>query len=188
MEWNLMELSLREKCKSSASEQDGVTLIEMMIAMVVLAVGILGAMSLVITAISGDGRSKQQSNSTALTQMVTERIMAVAASNNATVTIADCTGTIYNVSTTGSSSGTGASLTSSGDVDFTQATVANYYMPYTDCATLYRQATYDVRWNIKTLSSYAKLLTVSARLRSVGSNARVYAPQVTIRTVVGQGT
>jgi prepilin-type N-terminal cleavage/methylation domain-containing protein len=164
MEWNLMELSLREKCKSSASEQDGVTLIEMMIAMVVLAVGILGAMSLVITAISGDGRSKQQSNS------------------------ADCTGTIYNVSTTGSSSGTGASLTSSGDVDFTQATVANYYMPYTDCATLYRQATYDVRWNIKTLSSYAKLLTVSARLRSVGSNARVYAPQVTIRTVVGQGT
>lgn len=73
-------------------------------------------------------------------------------------------------------------------MDFTGATVTNYYMPYTDCATLNRQATYDVRWNIKTLSSYTKLLTVSARLRSVGSNARVYAPQVTIRTVVGQGT
>jgi Tfp pilus assembly protein PilV len=183
-----MGLSLRRKRTGAENPEAGISLIEMMIAMFILAVGILGSMSLVITAISGDGRSKQQSNSTALTQMVAERIMAVAASNNLTVTITDCTGTAYNVSTTGSSSGAGAPLTTTGSVDFTQATVSSYYMPYADCATAGRQAIYDVRWNIQTLTAYTKLLTVSGRLKSNGNSGTLFAPVVTIRTIVGQGT
>lgn len=81
-------------------------------------------------------------------------------------------------------------LTASGDVDFIQATVANYQMSYTDCDTLGRQAIYDVRWNIHAIpnTTYAKLLTVSAQLRSVGTNRLVFAPLTTIRTIVGQGT
>jgi prepilin-type N-terminal cleavage/methylation domain-containing protein len=183
-----MGLILRQKRTRAANQQAGVSLIEMIIAMFVLAIGILGSMSLVITAISGDGRSKQQSNSTALTQMVAERIMAVAASNNITVTITDCTGTAYNVNTTGGSTGAGAPLTTSGSVDFTQATVSNYAMTYADCATAGRQAIYDVRWNIKTLTAYTKLLTISARLKTGGNSGTLFAPVVTIRTVVGQGT
>ena len=169
----------------------GSTIIELMIAMFVLAVGILASMSLVIVAINGDFRSKQQSNSTALAQMVTEKIMSIPAFSSPTLTLTDCTNANYNVSTTGSAAGAGAALTSSGDVDFTQAAVANYNMPYTDCATLGRQATYDVRWNIKTLSTYTKLLTVSARLRTTATRATggaVFAPVVTVRTIVGQGT
>jgi hypothetical protein len=116
--------------------------------------------------------------------MVTERIMAVPANNSTVVTITDCTNTNYNVSTGAG----GAPLTGSGDVDFTQATVANYNMSYTDCGTQGRQATYDVRWNIQASSGFAKLLTVSARLKGGGPTRFSYSPPVTIRTVIGMGT
>src|SRR5579872_5016012 len=136
-----MGLIMRNRRKQFASKQDGLTLIELMIAMVVLAVGILASMSLVIVAINGDFRSRQQSNSTALAQMVTEKIMSIPAYQSPTLVLTDCTGTNYNVSTTGStaSAGAGAPLTAAGDVDYTQSAVANYNMPYVDCATLGRQ-------------------------------------------------
>ena len=181
----------RKQNSGAAGNQEGLTIIELLIAMIVLAVGILGSMSLVIMAINGDFRSKQQSNSTALAQMVTEKIMSIPAFQNPTLTITDCTNTNYSVSTTGSSTGAGAALTSSGDVDYTQAKVTDYNMAYTDCGTANRQMTYDVRWNIKTISTYAKLLTVSARLNSVSNGATsgaVFGPVVTIKTIVGQGT
>lgn len=188
-----MELIRRKKKSCAANSQDGLSIIELMIAMVVLAVGILGSMSLVVMAINGDFRSKQQSNSTAMAQMVTEKIMSIPAWNNATLTITDCIPANYSVSTTGSTTGAGAPLTSSGDVDYTQAKVANYNMAYTDCGTANRQMTYDVRWNIKTIANdpYIKILTVSARLNSVTNGATsgsVFGPVVTIKTIVGQGT
>jgi len=188
MEWSIMELMWRKKKPSrSAAKQDGLTIIELMIAMVVLAVGILASMSLVVMAINGNFRSKQQSNSIALAQMVTEKIMSIPAYTNPTLTLTDCTGTNFNIATAAG----GGALTSSGDVDYTQAKVTNYNMPYTDCGTANRQMTYDVRWRIDTLSSYSKLLTVSARLNSVTNGATsggVFGPVVTIKTVVWQGT
>jgi Tfp pilus assembly protein PilV len=193
MEWSIMELIRRKNNSRVAHNQEGLTIIELLIAMVVLAVGILGSMSLVIMAINGDFRSKQQSNSTALAQMVTEKIMSIPAWASPTLIITDCTTANYSVSTTGSLTGAGAALTSSGDVDFTQAKVPNYNMAYTDCGTANRQMTYDVRWNIKTIANdpYVKVLTVSARLNSVTNGATtgaVFAPVVTIKTLVGQGT
>jgi len=186
-----MELIRRKKNSHAGDKQDGLTIIELMIAMVVLAVGILASMSLVIMAINGNFRSKQQSNSTALAQMVTEKIMSIPAFQNPTLTLTDCTPTDHSVSTTGSTTGAGAALTTSGDVDYTQAKVANYNMAYTDCGTAGRQMVYDVRWNIKTISTYAKLLTVSARLNNVSAGATSgskFGPVVTIHTIVGQGT
>jgi prepilin-type N-terminal cleavage/methylation domain-containing protein len=175
----------RLRCsRSVAREQQGMTIIELMIAMVVLAVGILASMNLVAVAMATNARSRQQSNSTALAQMVTERIMAIPATSNAVLTITDCANPPFNVNTAAG----GAPLAASGDVDFTQGTVANYNMPYTDCATQGRQAIYDVRWNVQQISNSAKLLTVSARLRGVGRSGLVYAPIVTIRTIVGLGT
>jgi type IV pilus assembly protein PilV len=195
MEWSIMELMRRNKNRRAANNQEGLTIIELMIAMFVLAVGILGSMSLVIMAINGDFRSKQESNSTALAQMVTEKIMSIPAWNNSPLTITDCIPTDHSVSTTGSSTlaGAGAALTSSGDVDYTQAKVTNYNMAYTDCGTQNREMTYDVRWNIKTIAnnSYIKVLTVSARLNTVRNGATsgsVFGPVVTIKTIVGQGT
>jgi Tfp pilus assembly protein PilV len=186
-----MELISRKPYSRTADQQDGLTIVELMIAMFVLAVGILASMSLVIMAINGDFRSKQQSNSTALAQMVTEKIMSIPAYTNPTLTLTDCTPTDHSVSTTGSTTGAGAALTTSGDVDYTQAKVANYNMAYTDCGTAGRQMVYDVRWNIKTINTYTKLLTVSARLNNVsagGTSGSKFGPVVTINTIVGQGT
>jgi prepilin-type N-terminal cleavage/methylation domain-containing protein len=187
MEWCLMGLILHRKRNSAARPQSGMTMIELMIAMVVLAVGIVGSMALVVRAIGGDAASKQLTNSTAVAQMVTERIMAVPANTNTILTITDCTNTVYNVNTNPG----GPAVTSSGDLDFTASTMAGYYMPYTDCGTANRAAAWDVRWNIAAIagsSGYAKILTVSAQLKSAGNNRMVFAPVVTIRTIIGQGT
>lgn len=182
-----MALIIGNKHSCAARKQDGLTIIELMLAMVILAVGILASMSLVIMAINGDFRSKQQSNSIALAQMVTEKIMSIPAWTNPTLNLTDCTGTNFSVNTAAG----GATLTSSGDVDYTQAKVANYNMAYTDCGSANRQLTYDVRWKIVTLTTYTKLLTVSARLTSVTTgttSGSVFGPVVTINTVIGQGT
>ncbi len=181
-----MAMIFYNKNNSTSRRQGGMTLLELMIAMVVLAVGVIGSMALVLRAIAGDAVSKQTSNSTALAQMATERIMAIPASTNTIVTITDCNNTSFNVST----SVGGAALTASGDIDFTQAAVANYNMSYADCDTLGRQAIYDVRWNIAAIpnSTYVKRLTVSAQLKAAGNNRIYFAPLTTVRTMVGQGT
>jgi prepilin-type N-terminal cleavage/methylation domain-containing protein len=169
------------------SQQGGMTLIELMIAMVVLAVGIVGSMALVVRAIGGDAWSKQLSNSTVLAQAVTERIMAIPAQTNTILTITDCTNTVSNVSTTPG----GSALNSGGEIDYSQAAVANYQMLYTDCDTNGHQATYDVRWNVQAVANSngnVKLLTVSSQLKNAGTNRMVFAPEATVRTIIGQGT
>ena len=179
-----MELIAGEKMNRTRAKENGMSLIEMMIAMFVLLMGILGNLALLSTAIAGNNRSKQQSNSTAIAQMVTEKIMSIPASTSPTLTITDCTNTANSVSTAPG----GSPLLSSGDVDFTAATVANYSMSYTDCGTQGRFIVYDVRWNIQSLTSYDKLVTVSAKMQSTGTDARLFSLPLSIRTVVGQGT
>jgi len=160
------------------------TLIELMIAMVVLLVGAVASMSLVALSIGGNSRNRQQSNSTAISQMVTEKISSVKASTSPILTITDC---LANSTTVYTAAG-GSPLTSSGDVDFTSAAVANYQMLYTDCGTGGRQVTYDVRWNVQQLTPYVKFLTVSAKMQNAGGDLKYFALPVTIRTLVGQGT
>lgn len=167
-----------------ARKERGTSLIELMIAMTVLAIGVVGIMPVVGVAMAGNNRSRQQSNSTALAQMVTEKISSVTASNSPTLTITDCAG---NSSTLATAAG-GSPLTSSGDVDYTQAAVSNYQMSYTDCAVGGMQFTYDVRWNITQPSTYTKLVTVSARLQTAGGSPKFFALPVTVRTLTGQGT
>lgn len=175
------------KQNPTAAQQGGMTLIELMIAMVVLAVGIIGSMGLIIRAIGGDAWSKQLSNSTVLAETVTERFMAIPSATNTIVTITDCAGNVSNVST----SVGGSTVNSNGDIDYTQAAITNYRMLYTDCDTNGHQAIYDVRWNVQAIANsngYVKLLTVSSQLKNAGNNRMVYAPVATVRTIVGQGT
>jgi len=182
-----MGMMRRTKKDKTSGQESGLTLIELMIAMVVLAVGILGSMGLIIRAIGGDAWSKQLSNSTVLAQAITERIMAIPAASNAPVTIADCTGNFAPVNTAPG----GAAVTANGEVDFAAAAVANYQMLYTDCNTNGRQSIYDVRWNVTAVNNslgFVKLLTVSAQLKHTGNNAVAFAPVATVRTIIGQGT
>lgn len=164
------------------------SLIELMIAMVVLLVGLMGSLALVATAVQNNGRSRQQGNSTVVAQMITEKISSVTAALSPLLVVTDCVGNNFNVST----SAGGSVVNAQGDIDFTQAPVAQYQMLYTDCGTLGRQFTYDIRWNIQQPTANVKILTVTAQKLNVnvGNNwdLRNVSFPVTIRTLIGQGT
>lgn len=182
-------MEIKHRRKKATRNESGMSLVELMIAMVVLLVGLVGSLALVATSVGNNGRSRQQGNSTIVAQLITEKISSVKATTSPLLTVTDCAGNIFNVSTTAPG---GSPLTAQGDVDFTQAPVAGYQMLYTDCGTAGRQFTYDVRWNIQQPTPYVKFLTVTAEKANVNVGARwdlryVSFP-VTIRTLVGQGT
>jgi prepilin-type N-terminal cleavage/methylation domain-containing protein len=180
-----MELTNRK----ARSRQRGMSLIELMIASLVLMVGVLGCAALIPMAIGTNSKNRQQSNSTVIAQMTMERMMSLPV-GTATSTITDCAGTASTINTAGSTAGTGATLLSSGAVDFSQTpgtagAPAGYYLLYTTCGTAGRVSTYDVRWNIQTPSAYVKLVTVSAKLKGSNSNQVLFSLPVTIRSMVG---
>jgi prepilin-type N-terminal cleavage/methylation domain-containing protein len=178
-----MELT-RSKSQRAFKKERGMTLIELMIAMVVLLVGIVGSMALIAYAIGGNGRSRQQSNATVIAQMISEKISSQKASLSNNLTVTDCTGT----STTIYTAAGGGALNSSGDVDMTAAAVTGYQMYYTDCGTSGRQMIYDVRWNITQPTTYTKLVIVTAKMKGAGTDIKVFSLPVSVRTLIGQGT
>lgn len=179
-----MELALSRK-KAAARNQQGMTLIELMIAMVVLLVGVVGSMSLVALSIGDNGRNRQQSNSATLVQMVTEKLSSINASTTTTLQITDCTGATFTLNTAAG----GANLLASGDADYTQSPApTGYSMVYTECGTSGRQVTYDVRWNVQVVSPYVKSLTISSKQLKAGTDIKYFALPVTFHTLMGQGT
>lgn len=182
-------MEIKQRRKNVTRNESGMSLIELMIAMVVLLVGLVGSLALVATSVGNNGRSRQQGNATIVAQLVTEKISSVKATTSPLLTVIDCAGNNFNVSTTAPG---GSPLTAQGDVDFTQAPVPGYQLLYTDCGTAGRQFTYDVRWNIQQPTTNVKFLTVTAQKANVNVGARwdlryVSLP-VTIRTLIGQGT
>jgi hypothetical protein len=176
-----MELKQRNK----RSKQRGTSLIELMIACLVLMVGVAGVVSLIPIAIGANSRNRQQSNSTVISQMVMEKILSVPAGAPTVLTISDCTPTAFNINTNGG----GAPLLASGDVNFTGAAPAGYGMLYTACGPAGGgQSVYDVRWNVQAPSAYVKLITVSARLKGSGTNLNLFSLPVTIRSMAGSGS
>jgi Tfp pilus assembly protein PilV len=181
-----MELTMKTK----RSSQRGMSLIELMIASFVLIVGVLGCAVLIPIAIGTNSRNRQQSNSTVIAQMTMEKILSQAASSSTSLTITDCAGTANTINVTGSTGGSGATVLSTGSIDFSVAqgsagAPAGYYMSYTSCGTGGRQSTYDVRWNLQTPSNNVKLITVSAKLKGSGTNAILFSLPVTIRSMGG---
>lgn len=160
--------------------QRGMSLMELLIAIVVLTVGVAGCVAAIPFAIKTNFSNRQQSNSTVLAQMVMERLLGTP-SSAASTSITDCAGTANTINTTGSAGGgSGASLVS-GAVDYSQTAVAGYSMNYTTCGSNGQQMVYDVRWNIQTPTGNVKLLTVSAKLKRAGTLP------ATIRSMIGTG-
>src|SRR5216683_2619240 len=183
MERFIMEVKHRKYKKTFRNER-GMSLIELMIAMVVLLVGIVGSMALIAYAIGGNGRSRQQSNATVIAQMISEKISSQKASLSNSLSVYDCTGTASAVYTAAG----GGALNSSGDVDMTAAAVTGYQMYYTDCGTSNRQMVYDVRWTITQPTTYTKLVIVTAKMKGAGTDIKVFSLPVSVRTLIGQGT
>jgi len=185
------------------------SLIELMIAMVVLVVGMMGVMILITTAIASNNRNKLDTTATAISQMVIERIAAQSAftvQNCSTQTSVPCVRVqdcrpasaggpqTWAVATAGAAApGAGALINNAtGNIDFTQqyaAVPANYKMEFVSCGAAGQQATYDVRWNVRTITGFSKLVTVSTR--QIGATAggpgslKLFVPPVTLRTIAG---
>jgi type II secretory pathway pseudopilin PulG len=150
-------------------------LLELLIAIVVLAVGLGGLLVLLVSSMYTNNRSGKDTTSTMVAEHVIEQISAQPANSVATLTVTDCAGTAWTVNTaaaalgagnSNANGGNGANLLSSGIVDWTQsyaAVPANYAMQYVACGAGGAQTIYDVRWNVITITPYSRMIVSSAR-------------------------
>ena len=192
------------KLARSRRRQAGMTLIELMIAMLVLAVG-LGALSnLFIAAALANNKNSRGTTATLLAQLVLEQISAQSPSSTATILLTDCAGNQWAVATTGGAApaGTGALLDTTatdynyGGIDPTQSytavppatnVVPGYAMKYVDCGVGGTQSTYDVRWNVINIDGNTRLITVSSRQLGAANvlGGVLYSMPVTLRGIGG---
>jgi Tfp pilus assembly protein PilV len=183
------------------------SLLELMIAMSVLAVGMLGATGMILAGVQANTRNKTDTAAVVLDQQILEQFATL---NNypkaGTVTIADC-GLIaggansHTASLTATVAGAGATLYTAanaplpsqfGDIDWTQPTpplatsaTAGYAMQYRTC----NGDLYEVRWNVMLVNggtSNLSLLTVSSR-QVAAANTRasiLFSNPTTLRTMI----
>lgn len=179
-----MVLSAPPASKAPQPAAAGFSLIELMIAMVVLAVGLLAGLGMIVAAIATNAGPKTNTAAAALAESVLEKIMAVqlnADGTSAPTSLTDCAGNSFTINTT---PGPG----SSPPISFQQTPVPGYSMQYVNCAAG-QGLTYDIRWTIEpgpTLSTPTQVVTVSAR--ALGANTGPSAPfvhPVTLRTLRG---
>lgn len=174
------------KRRSRRPAESGVSLVEVMIAAVVMIVGVLGVMMLITGSIAANTRNKMDSTATMAAQQVLEIVQTFSANSIGTFSGTDCLGNTFTIAVAGATgNGAGAPLNAVGAINFTQAQVTNYSLNWPVCTTGGRTATYDVRWNVRTLTPGTALVTVAARKRGSSDDLRYYAIPVSLRTIVG---
>jgi type II secretory pathway pseudopilin PulG len=170
------------------------SLIELMIAMVVLVVGMLALMLLVITSITSNNRSKLDTTGTMLAQTVLDGI-AAAGIGGTPFTVQDCNSTALTIATAGNATGLGAMVdATTGNINWGgqafSGVTPGYAIQYVSCGTSTgERSAYEVRWNVRTLTNFTRLVTVSARQIAMSDNVarpRFFAPPITLRTIAGQ--
>jgi Tfp pilus assembly protein PilV len=180
------------------NRERGAMLIELMIAMLVLAIGLGALTTLIIACMVTDNRNSKDTSATLLAQKVVEELSAQNTNSTNAVVLTDCAGNTWTIpSTQGAAAptGQGATLATSassiyyGGIDFTQSAgsvPAGFSMQYVDCNLNGTQTTYDVRWNVMQVTANStRLITASARQRGSVSDGLHYAIPVTLRAVGG---
>ncbi|HWY08528.1 MAG TPA: hypothetical protein VNY24_16830 [Candidatus Acidoferrales bacterium] len=176
----------------------GAMLLELMIAMLVLAIGLGALTTLIATCMTTDNRNSKDTSATLLAQKVIEELSAQNTNATNAVILTDCAGntwTIPSTQGTAAPSGQGATLATSasspyyGGIDFTQSVgsvPAGFSMQYVDCNLNGTQTTYDVRWNVMSVTANStRLITASARQRGSTSDGLHYSIPITLRAVGG---
>jgi Tfp pilus assembly protein PilV len=178
--------------------QRGSILIETLMAMVVLTIGLGGLLALLTTAMATNNRSGEDTTSLMISEHVMEQISAQPADSITPLPpLQDCAGTAWSISTAdawkggGNSNaygGNGSNLLSDGTVDWTQTYAdvpAGYKMQYASCGAGGRQTTFDVRWDVIKMSSYSRMIVVSARPDGSTMGGVRYVTPVSLRTIGG---
>jgi prepilin-type N-terminal cleavage/methylation domain-containing protein len=189
-----------DRVRQGICRQRGMTIVELMIASLILAIGVGGLTVLFATSMTSTSRTKLDTNSTLVAKMVMEQISSQDPAVTSSISLTDCAGTTWSVATAGgaSPSGSGALLNTTpgslyyGGIDFLNqnysAVPSGYAMKYTDCQAG-RTTTYDVRWNIITVNTgTTRMITVAAHQLGISGKSlggSYFAFPVNIRGVGG---
>ncbi len=167
--------------KSRRNLESGMTMLEVLFAVVVMTVGFLGLVGLVTVAIASNNRNKLDSTGTMLTQAVVEQIGSTLVGTG-TAALSDCDSHTFTIATA-----VGGATLSGSSIDFSQSLTSvptNYSMQFTVCSAGLKSY-YDVRWNVQAMSNEVYLITVGARMKGSGAGGnKFFALPVTLRTYV----
>ncbi len=165
----------------------GFSLIELMIAMTVLAIGLLGGIAVIAIATANNGQSKLHTTAATMAQSTMEKIIAIpkkATGADAQTQITDCAGTTFVINTAKGGSPLITSGAFAGSVDYSQAPVPNYSMRYVMCSAGAGVA-YDVRWAVDDgPTPSTQLVTISAKSITNGQAGHLTFP-FTLRQLRG---
>jgi Tfp pilus assembly protein PilV len=163
------------------NSEAGTTLIELMMAAVVVVIGFAGTLALVLTAIASNNRNRTDSTGTMIAQAIVENISSVLVGSG-TDNLTDCAGNPWTINTA-----VGGANLSGSQIDFTQAQTsitAHYYMNYVVC-NVNSQTTYDVRWNVQTVTSNTYLITVGVKQKNSNlTGNKFFALPVNLRSYI----
>ena len=185
---------------NSPRNEQGMTLIEVMLAAFVLAVGLAGLAILFTTAAASAKGTRLDTNATLVAKLVLEQIAAAdPGSSNTTIPFTDCAGNTHSINVLGAAyPGNGASLNTTsgslyyGGIDFINESFStpaanNYAMKYQDCGTSSsntstNNVSYDVRWNVINFGTdssgkvTSRIITVAAKQYGIagGQLGRAY--------------
>jgi prepilin-type N-terminal cleavage/methylation domain-containing protein len=189
------------------TSERGMTMLELLIGMAVLAVGMTGAMGMILAGIQSNARNKNDTAAVVLDQEILEQFAAYQNYPQAGgfITINDCSTGATKTHEAGAAAGpaplgNGATLYNNGtapfpanvgDIDWTQpapafatAGAVGYAMDYQTC----NGDTYEVRWNVMkfdTESNIAQLTVSSRQVAAAGSHvAMLFSIPTTIRTII----
>ena len=206
---NIRSAGARHRAKLGES---GMSFVELLIAMTVLTVGMLGSMVMILVGMQSNSRNKTDSSAVVLDQEILEMFATLPAyPKTGAVAIYDCGLTagganrhnaflVQGAFPTGAgatlyTAGTAPLPSQVGEIDWTQPTPAlatsavnGYAMQYQTCSG----DIYEVRWNIMQVNANANglsrisMLTVSSRqLAAQGSSAAMlFATPTTLRTLI----
>jgi prepilin-type N-terminal cleavage/methylation domain-containing protein len=198
---------MTKKTETTATNRSerGFTLVELLVSLLILAVAMGGITIILTMAMENNSKSSNDTTSTMIAEHILEQLSSQPANSATTLTLYDCRGVGHNITTTGAklglgnsvNGGNGANLTPTtaitpSVIDWTQAYAnvpAGYRMRYVSCGTGGRNETYDIRWNIITLTNYTQLVVVSARPiqdanSTIATGLRFVTP-VNLRTING---
>jgi len=172
------------------SSQAGISLIEVLMASVILVIGSLGMILLIVSSIATNSRNKLDSTQTMLANSVLEQITSTIIGVG-TSSLSDCAGNTWTIDTA-----PGGATLNGARIDFTEASPpADYHMNYvvsTPCtSTGARQGIYDVRWHVEIVGASVGtptttyMLTVGARMQNHGEGNIFFSFPVNFRVMAG---
>jgi type IV pilus assembly protein PilV len=198
---------LSGNARAGKISESGMTMLELLIAMAVLAIGMTGAMGMILAGIQSDARNKNDTAAVVLDQEILEQFAAYQnyPAAGGFITINDCSTGANQQHRAGAAGGAaplgnGATLYTAatapfpanvGDINWTAAApvfatagTVGYAMNYQTC----NGDTYEVRWNVMLVDAESNIaqLTVSSRQTTSAGNhvATLFSVPTTIRTII----